>query len=142
MPRCRSCVDQIAEVSPAGARVGAALSGCRHRSVLEQRIAGGHVVVFDYDPRIDEAPGESRGCPQAVTRRGVPVVVSTLDEASNSRRSFRPNRSSTTGGSDERLGGDDPLTNVRAVPGQNRSGAMVHTERMLGRLFTGTDFCD
>jgi len=123
----------IAEVEPRVLAVGAAYLDVAIESVLDSASLR-HVVVFDYDPRIDEHRENLQRARGRLAEAGMPVLVDTLHQVIQRGRQLPP-EPFYTGGSDERLAMILYTSGSTGTP----KGAMF-TERTLGRLFTAPMF--
>jgi fatty acid CoA ligase FadD9 len=91
----------IAEVEPRVLAVGAAYLDVAIESVLDSASLR-HVVVFDYDPRIDEHRENLHRARGRLAEAGMPILLDTLDQIIQRGRQLPP-EPFYTGGSDERL---------------------------------------
>lgn len=89
-----------------------------------------HLVVFDYQPRIDDHQENLERARRRLHDAGKPVVVSTLDEVIQRGRQLPP-EPIYTGGTDERLAMILYTSGSTGTP----KGAMF-TERTLANLWS------
>ena len=119
----------IDETEPQVLAAGAAYLDLAVESAL-QSASLRHLVVFDYQPQIDDHRDNLERARKRLHDAGRPVVVSTLDELIERGRQLPP-EPLYTGGTDERLAMILYTSGSTGTP----KGAMF-TERMLTRLWT------
>jgi fatty acid CoA ligase FadD9 len=120
----------IDEVEPRVLAAGAQYLDRAVESAVQSRSLR-HLVVFDYQPQIDEHRDNLVRARARLHDAGVPVVVSTLQEVIERGGAVAP-EPVYTGGSDERLAMILYTSGSTGTP----KGAMF-TERMLAGLWTG-----
>ncbi|HZC93030.1 MAG TPA: AMP-binding protein, partial [Mycobacterium sp.] len=119
----------IEEVEPRVLAAGAEYLDLAVESAL-QSASLRHLVVFDYQPQVDDHRENLERARKRLHDAGMPVVVSTLDEVIQRGRQLPP-EPLYTGGSDERLAMVMYTSGSTGTP----KGAMF-TERTLSSLFT------
>jgi fatty acid CoA ligase FadD9 len=123
----------IEEVEPRVLAAGAAYLDLAVESAL-QSVSLRHLVVFDYQPQVDEHRENLERARQRLHDAGLPVVVSTLDEVIQRGRELPP-VPIYTGDTDQRLAMILYTSGSTGTP----KGAML-TERTLARVQTSTLF--
>jgi fatty acid CoA ligase FadD9 len=119
----------IDEIEPRVLATGATYLDLAVESAL-QSASLRHLVVFDYQPQIDDHRENLERARRRLHDAGMPVVVSTLDEAIE-RGAALPPEPLDTGETDQRLAMILYTSGSTGTP----KGAMI-TERTLARLFT------
>jgi fatty acid CoA ligase FadD9 len=119
----------IEETEPRVLATGASYLDLAVESALQSRSLR-HLVVFDYQPQIDDHREGLERARKRLGDAGLPVVVSTLDEVIERGRLLSP-EPLYTGDTDERLAMILYTSGSTGAP----KGAMF-TERMLTRLWT------
>src|SRR5271170_722942 len=121
----------IDEVEPRVLAAGAAYLDLAVESAL-QSASLRHLVVFDYQPQVDEHRENLERARQRLHDAHMPVVVSTLDEVIQRGRELPP-EPLYTGDTDQRVAMILYTSGSTGTP----KGAMI-TERTLARLFTSS----
>jgi fatty acid CoA ligase FadD9 len=119
----------IDEIEPRVLAAGAAYLDLAVESAL-QSASLRHLVVFDYQPQVDEHRENLERARKRIHDAGMPVVVSTLDEVIQRGRELPP-EPLYTDDTDQRLAMILYTSGSTGTP----KGAMI-TERTLARLFT------
>src|SRR6202046_2964270 len=119
----------IDEIEPRVRAAGAAYLDLAVESALQSRSLR-HLVVFDYQPQVDEHRENLERARQRLHDAGMPVVVRTLDEGIQRGRELPP-EPLYTDDTDQRLAMILYTSGSTGAP----KGAML-TERTLARLFT------
>jgi fatty acid CoA ligase FadD9 len=119
----------IDEIEPRVLAAGAAYLDLAVESALQSGTLR-HLVVFDYQPQIDEHRENLERARKRLRDTGMPVVVSTLNEVLQRGRQL-PAEPIYTGGTDQRLAMILYTSGSTGTP----KGA-TFTERTLARLFT------
>ena len=121
----------IDEIEPRVLAAGAAYLDLAVESAL-QSASLRHLVVFDYEPQVDEHRENLERARKRLHDAGMPVVVSTLDEVIQRGRELPP-EPLYTDDTDQRLAMILYTSGSTGTP----KGAMI-TERTLARLFTSS----
>ena len=119
----------IDEIEPRVLAAGAAYLDLAVESAL-QSASLRHLVVFDYQPQVDEHRENLERARKRLHDAGMPIVVSTLDEVIQRGRELPP-EPLYTDDTDQRLAMILYTSGSTGAP----KGAMI-TERTLARLFT------